>query len=87
MAAKAGRDPGGITLAYRVARYGGPAALASDGNRKLFTGADAQIAADIVALRAAGVSHLDIGFPGASTAAMLEEMQRFRDKVIAQAQG
>ena len=87
MAEKAGRDPSGITLAYRVARFGGPAALAGDGQHKLFTGDDGQMAADIVALRQAGVSHLDIGFPGASTAAMLEEMQRFRDKVIAQTQG
>ena len=87
MAEKAGRDPSGITLAYRVARFGGHAALASDGQHKLFTGDDAQMAADIVALRDAGVSHLDIGFPGATSVAVLDEMQRFRDKVIKQTQG
>ncbi len=83
LAEKAGRDPSSITLAYRVARYGGPAALASDGNHQLFTGDNSQIAADIVALRDAGVTSLDIGFPGANAQAMLLEMQRFRDQVIA----
>ncbi len=85
MVAKAGRDPASVALAYRVARYGGPSALASDGEHRLMTGDDAQMAADIAGLREAGVSNLDIGFPGASTDAMLQEMQRFRDKVLARA--
>ena len=47
-------------------------------------GREAGITEDkIVALRDAGVTSLDIGFPGANAQAMLLEMQRFRDQVIA----
>ena len=82
MTEKAGRDPASVTLAYRVSRFGGAAALAGDGAHKLFTGDDAQIAADIAALGEVGVSHIDIGFPGASADAVLQEMQRFRVKML-----
>ncbi len=85
MTEKAGRDPASVALAYRVSRLGQPAAKAGDGEHKLFTGDDAQVAADIASLRAAGVSFMDFGFAGGNADAMLETMKRFKDQVLPQA--
>src|SRR6267142_1881341 len=49
-------------------------AKADDGERRLFSGKPAEIAADIKALRDMGVEHLDFGFGGATVEAMLGEM-------------
>ena len=56
---------------------------AGDGERRLFSGTPADLAADIKALEAHGVGHLDIGFGGATVEAMLGEMQKFRKDVLA----
>ena len=85
MTEKAGRDPASVALAYRVSRLGQPAAKAGDGEHTLFTGDDAQVAADIASLRAAGVSFMDFGFAGGNADAMLETMKRFKDQVLPQA--
>ncbi len=85
MTEKAGRDPAAVALAYRVSRLGQPAAKAGDGEHKLFTGDDGQIAADIAALREMGVAHMDFGFAGGTTDAMLDAMKRFKDQVLPQA--
>ena len=85
MTEKAGRDPAAVALAYRVSRLGQPAAKAGDGEHKLFTGDDGQIAADIAALREIVVAHMDFGFAGGSVDAMLDAMKRFKDHVLAQA--
>lgn len=85
MTEKAGRDPAAVALAYRVSRLGQPAAKAGDGEHKLFTGDDAQVAADIASLRDAGVTFMDFGFAGGNADAMLETMKRFKDQVLPQA--
>ena len=58
-------------------------AKAGDGERRLFSGKPAEIAADIKALRDMGVGHLDFGFGGTTVEAMLGEMQKFRKDVLA----
>jgi len=84
MTAAAGRDPGAVALGYRV-QYHGEAvpARASDGNRRLFSGGAAEIAADIRALRAAGVSSIDFGFPAPDAETLLANMRRFHETVLA----
>ncbi len=84
MTHEAGRKPDAVGLTLRVTAYGESVpAKAGDGERRLFAGKPAEIAADIKALRDVGVSHLDIGFGGTSVAAMLGEMQTFRKSVLA----
>ncbi len=81
---KAGRDPGKMTLAYRVSAH--PAAQPKgtvDGERKLFTGGTADYAGDISALAETGVASFDFGLFGPTLAATLDNMRRFRDDVIA----
>lgn len=85
MTEKAGRDPASVALAYRVSRLGQPAAKAGDGEHKLFTGDNAQVAADIASLRDAGVTFMDFGFAGGNADAMLDGMKQFRDQVLPQA--
>ncbi|MBM3647193.1 MAG: LLM class F420-dependent oxidoreductase [Alphaproteobacteria bacterium] len=84
MVEQEGRKPDAVGLTLRVTGYGeGIPAKAGDGERRLFAGKPAEIAADIRALRDAGVGCLDIGFAGNSVDAMLAEMQRFRRDVMA----
>ncbi len=80
---EAGRDPGAITLAYRAQRFG-PALppLADDGERRLFAGGADDIAADLRALAAEGVSHVDIGFEAKDEAGLIGEMTAFKAGVI-----
>jgi probable F420-dependent oxidoreductase len=79
----AGRDPDSVGIAYRVKRYGETVPpRASDGERRLFSGSDADIVADLRALRDAGVTAIDIDFGRPDAAAMLAEMRRFRAAVI-----
>ncbi len=79
----AGRDPAGVSFALRVQRYGAELpALASDGNRRLFSGTPEQIATDLRALRELGVDSIDFSFPGNSAAAMLEAMRGFHASII-----
>ena len=84
MTQEAGRKPDAVGLALRCTAYGESVpAKAGDGERRLFAGKPAEIAADIKALRDMGVGHLDIGFGGATVEAMLGEMQKFRKDVLA----
>ena len=56
---------------------------ATDGERRLFSGSEADIVADFRALRDLGVTAIDIDFGGrADVAATLAEMRRFRSAVI-----
>ena len=83
---QAGRDPAAVALSYRVSSN--PEAQPKgtvDGERKLFTGGAADFAGDIRALAAAGVSAFDFGLFGATLAATLDNMRRFRDEVMAKA--
>ena len=84
MTADAGRKPDVVELALRCTAYGETVpAKAGDGERRLFAGKPAEIAADIKALRDMGVGHLDFGFGGTTVEAMLAEMQKFRKDVLA----
>jgi probable F420-dependent oxidoreductase len=81
---EAGRDPSDIALTYRIKRYG--TALpdrGSDGERRLFSGGDADIAADFRALRELGVRAVDIDVERPDADATLAEMRRFKEQVIA----
>ncbi len=83
MTADAGRDPAAIGIVYRIKRYGAAVPpLASDGGRRLFSGSDADIAADLSALRDRGVTAVDIDFGRPDADAVLAEMRRFRAAVI-----
>ena len=56
---------------------------ASDGQRRLFSGTTADIAADLQALRDLGVAAIDIDFERADPEESVAEMRRFQDEVIA----
>lgn len=78
-----GRDSRSVGVSYRVKRYGAAVPPpASDGERRLFSGSDADIADDLRALRDCGVTAIDIDFGRSDPAAMLAEMRRFRSAVI-----
>jgi len=84
LTAEAGRDPASVELCYRVKRYGEAVpATASDGQRRLFSGRDADIVGDLQALRDLGVAAIDIDFERADPEESIAEMRRFQDQVIA----
>lgn len=82
--ADAGRDPASVGVGYRVKRYGAAVPpVASDGERRLFSGSEADIIGDLRALREVGVTAVDIDFGGRPDAtAVIAEMRRFRGAVI-----
>ncbi len=81
--ADAGRDPASVGLAYRVAKHGEDVPRkASDGERRLFSGSPADIAADLRDLSDLGVTDVDFAFPGATAEEMLDAMKQFRDNVV-----
>ena len=83
LTAEAGREPASVALTYRVKRYGQSVpAKASDGERRLFSGANSDIIADLQALRDLGVSAIDIDFERANPDESVAEMRRFNDEVI-----
>ena len=80
----AGRDPSKISLVYRVSSWGKSLpARADDRERRLFSGEATDIIADLRAFRDFGVGHVDFGFSGATADAMIADMQRFREDVLA----
>ncbi|HEY1260809.1 MAG TPA: LLM class F420-dependent oxidoreductase [Stellaceae bacterium] len=81
---EARRDPAQVTLAYRVSSWGSSLpARADDGERRLFSGTTADVVADLRAFRDFGVSHVDFNFDGATADAMIANMRRFREDVLA----
>lgn len=81
--AAARRDPTEVSMAFRVKRYGTAVPpKASDGERRLFSGSDADVAADLRRLRKLGVAAVDIDFGRPAADAVLAEMKRFRSAVI-----
>ncbi len=79
----AGRDPNSVGVAFRVKRYGAAVPpRASDGERRLFSGSDSDVANDLRALRDLGVTAIDIDFGRPTADAVLAEMNRFRQAVI-----
>lgn len=82
--AEAGRDPASVGVAFRVKRYSAAVPpKASDGERRLFSGSEADLISDFRALRDAGVTALDIDFGRPTAEAMIAEMRRFKSAVIA----
>jgi probable F420-dependent oxidoreductase len=81
---EAGRDPARMALAYSAGRYGTELpAKASDGERRLFSGGRQDIIADLRALKGLGVGYANFNFAGADANAMLAEMKRFHNDVLA----
>jgi probable F420-dependent oxidoreductase len=80
----AGRDPAQIALAYRIANWGKSLPpRADDGERRLFSGDAAEIVGDLRAFRDFGVGYVDFGFEGGTTDAMVTNIRRFADEVLA----
>jgi len=81
--AAAGRDPASVALTYRVKRYGEAVpGTASDGERRLFSGSTSDIVSDLQALRALGVSAVDIDFERPDQEASIAAMWRFKEEVL-----
>ncbi len=81
---EAGRDPSEVELAFRVTQRGKAIPERADnGDRRLFSGDDAAIAADLRAIRDLGVDHCDFSFDGATAAEVIANMRRFREDVLA----
>jgi probable F420-dependent oxidoreductase len=81
--AAAGRDPSSVEVAFRVKRYGSAVPpKASDGERRLFSGSEADLIGDLRALSDMGVTAIDIDFGRPTADAVLAEMKRFRKAVI-----
>ena len=84
LTAAAGRAPDAVALTYRVKRYGDAVSpQASDGNRRLFSGSDADLIDDIRALRDLGVTAIDFDFERPEADPVLAEMRSFRERVLA----
>jgi probable F420-dependent oxidoreductase len=82
-AKRAGRDPGSIALSYWAAWYKeGETLKLDDGQRRAFTGSDADVARDIAAFRALGVSALLFNFARPTLAESLAAMERFAAQVM-----
>src|SRR5579864_3003613 len=80
----AGRKRDAVALTYRIKRYGDDVpARASDGERRLFSGSDADIVADIRALRDLGVTAIDFDFERPEEEAVIADMRAFKDRVLA----
>jgi len=81
---EAGRDPSKMGLAYRITSWGGSLPnRADDGERRLFSGETADVVADLRAFRDFGVGYVDFNFEGTTADAMLTNMRRFREDVLA----
>ena len=81
--AAAGRDAFSVEVAFRVKRYGSAVPpKANDGERRLFSGSEADLISDFRALKDMGVTAIDIDFGRPTADAVLAEMKRFRQAVI-----
>lgn len=84
--AKQGRNPDEIGLAFWSNWYTEDKPVEIDtGERHIFTGADEQIAQDIVSMREQGVGTLLFNFQRATLDSTLASMERFAEKVLPQA--
>ena len=82
LAAGAGRDPAAIGVVYRVKRHGHAAPPATDGHRRLFTNGIENVIADVQALKAIGVTGIDVDFEGRDKAKAMAEMRQFHAEVM-----
>ena len=79
-----GRQRDAVALTYRVKQYGDAIpARASDGERRLFSGSDADIVGDIHALRDLGVGAIDFDFERPQEEAVIAAMRVFRERILA----
>ena len=79
-----GRSPSDVSLAYRFLEIGrGIPEKADNGDRRLGSGDNKAIAADLRAVRDLGVIAVDFSFGGDTADAVLAEMRRFREDVLA----
>ncbi|MFI5001940.1 MAG: TIGR03619 family F420-dependent LLM class oxidoreductase, partial [Reyranellales bacterium] len=84
LTAQVGRSPDAVALTYRIKRYGADLPdRASDGERRLFSGSDADLVGDIHALQDLGVTALDFDFERPREDAVLAEMRSFRERILA----
>jgi probable F420-dependent oxidoreductase len=84
MAGVAGRNVNEVGVAYRFSQFG--AAIperADNGDRRLGSGNNAAVAADLKALRELGIIAVDFSFAGDTADAVLANMRRFREDVLA----
>ena len=80
----AGRPREAVALTYRVKRYGDAVPpRASDGQRRLFSGSDAELIDDIRALGDLGVGAIDFDFERPGEEAVIAAMRAFRERVLA----
>ena len=80
LTAAAGRDPAAVSVAYRVKRLGaGLPARASDGERRLFSGSEAEILGDLRDLARIGVTAVDVEVERDTEAESLAELRRLRE--------
>lgn len=79
---EAGRNPDDVTVAMRVHEFGTTLpATAGDGERRLFSGKESDIAEDLAAVTELGVSSIDFRFMGTTADEVLDDMNRFRTTV------
>jgi probable F420-dependent oxidoreductase len=84
LVAGAGRNSSRIQIATRLQAFGhNLPAKAGDGQKRLFSGSDAEVIADLRAARDLGVGFADFGFAGPTVEATLTDMRRFREEVLA----
>jgi probable F420-dependent oxidoreductase len=80
----AGRRRDAVALTYRVKQYGEAIPRhASDGERRLFSGSEADIVADIHALADLGVEAIDFDFERPEEGAVVAAMRAFKERVLA----
>jgi probable F420-dependent oxidoreductase len=83
LTAEAGRDPGSVAVVYRVKRYGDAVPpVASDGERRLFSGSVADIVADLRGLRDLGVTAIDVEVEGGDEDATIANMRSFKEAIF-----
>jgi probable F420-dependent oxidoreductase len=83
LTAEAGRDPGSVSVVYRVKRYGDAVPpVASDGERRLFSGSVADIVADLRGLRDLGVTAIDVEVEGGDEGATIANMRSFKEAIF-----
>jgi probable F420-dependent oxidoreductase len=84
LARDAGRAAGAVGLAYRLTQMGPRVPERADnGERRLGSGDGAAIVGDLRALRDLGVSAVDFSFGGDTAEAVIANMRRFREDVLA----
>lgn len=83
MAEKHGRDPATVEIAYVVLTpLDWNAQTGQDSARRIMTGTPEQIAEDIRAFKALGLTHFNVSFPASSLGEMTDAMRKFADDVM-----